>query len=57
MTVTPQPGWARKHLEGKMFQRLECSRCHFSFHFSEPPRATRVPRCPSCGAFGGYPAE
>jgi hypothetical protein len=45
----------RKLAEGKWFRRLECDRCGATFHFTESPRATRVPRCPQCGSLGGHP--
>ncbi|MGI8926688.1 MAG: hypothetical protein ACR2HN_08610 [Tepidiformaceae bacterium] len=47
-------GWEAKFAEGKMFQRMECDRCHARFHFSEAPRTTRIPRCPACGSTGAH---
>ena len=38
-----------KFIEGKMFERLECHRCHTLFNFSPAPRLTRIPHCPACG--------
>jgi hypothetical protein len=43
------PDWRHKFAEGKMFERLECPRCHTRFHFSPAPRMTRIPHCPACG--------
>lgn len=37
--------------EGKMFRKMSCERCGGRFHFTESPRASRVPVCPSCGSF------
>ncbi len=51
----PTPLWERKSAEGKMFRRMECDRCGAHFHFSEAPRATRIPRCPACGSTGAHP--
>lgn len=49
------PAWDVKFREGKMFQRLACAECGTRFHFTDSPRATRVPRCPVCGGFGARP--
>lgn len=49
------PGWGKKSDEGKMFIRMECDRCGRRFHFSESPRVTRIPTCPTCGSFGSHP--
>ncbi len=49
------PGWNVKYLEGKMFQRLECDRCHARFNFADCPRVTRIARCPVCGSYEAQP--
>lgn len=38
-----------KYDAGKMFERLQCTRCETRFHFSPAPRMTRIPHCPACG--------
>jgi hypothetical protein len=49
------PAWGQKSAEGKMFVRMECDRCSRMFHFSDTPRVTRIPICPSCGNLGSHP--
>jgi len=49
------PLWGKKFAEGKMFQRLECTRCAARFNYADRPRVTSVPRCPACGTIGGTP--
>ncbi len=39
----------QKLRDGKTFRRFACARCGMRFHFTDSPRATRVPRCPACG--------
>lgn len=50
-----RPAWERKFAEGKMFERMDCSRCGAQFNFAQTPRATRVPRCPACGSLAAHP--
>lgn len=47
-----EPLWGSKQREGKMFERMECGRCHTQFHFTDSPRVTRIPQCPICGSTG-----
>lgn len=54
-SVAGQESIEQRLADGKMFQRMECDRCGVTFHFTEAPRATRVPRCPVCGSFGAHP--
>jgi NAD-dependent SIR2 family protein deacetylase len=44
-----------KFIQGKMFQRLECDRCHARFNFPDTPRVTRIARCPACGSYDAQP--
>lgn len=53
--VDPKAGWIGKYAQGKMFERRACDRCGARFNFGDPPRATRVPRCPVCGSLGSHP--
>ena len=39
---TRKPAWARKFSEGKMFERMECDRCHAPFNFTQQSRVTRI---------------
>ncbi|OAI39945.1 hypothetical protein AYO38_01220 [bacterium SCGC AG-212-C10] len=50
------PAWGQKSAEGKMFVRRECDSCGRTFHFSDSPRITRVPTCPTCGSFTSHVA-
>ncbi|MCL4230120.1 MAG: hypothetical protein KJ053_00905 [Dehalococcoidia bacterium] len=49
------PAWKAKYIQGKMFQRMECERCHARFNFAETPRVTRIARCPACGSLHARP--
>lgn len=49
------PAWKVKFIQGKMFQRMECDRCHARFNFAETPRVTRIARCPACGSYAAQP--
>lgn len=48
------PPWQCKFSEGKMFERMECERCHARYNFGAAPRATRIPRCPACGSYSSH---
>lgn len=50
-----KPAWARKFIEGKMFERMECDRCRAQFNFGQQSRATRIPTCPACGSLASHP--